>query len=84
MFKKILLGIGLFGLSIASAKSYGITLSEQYSVGGPDEVDGRRLPVGHQRRQRAVGKTPAEGFKPAAPLKTRPKSLTRRQFSQTA
>ena len=33
MFKKLLLGIGLFGLSIASAKSYGITLSEQYSVG---------------------------------------------------
>ena len=33
MFKNVLLGIGLFGLSIASAKSYGITLSERYTVG---------------------------------------------------
>ena len=33
MFKKLLLGIGLFGLSIASAKSYSITLSEPYTVG---------------------------------------------------
>jgi len=33
MFKKILLGFGLFGLCIAAAKSYNITLSEQFTVG---------------------------------------------------
>ena len=33
MFKKILLGIGVAGLSIASAKSYGFTTEEQYNVG---------------------------------------------------
>ncbi len=33
MFKSILLGIGLCGLSIAGAKSYSVTLSERYTVG---------------------------------------------------
>jgi hypothetical protein len=33
MFKNVLLGMGLFGLSIASAKSYSVTLSEPYTVG---------------------------------------------------
>jgi hypothetical protein len=33
MFKNLLLGIGLFGLAIASAKTYTITLSEPYTVG---------------------------------------------------
>jgi hypothetical protein len=33
MFKNLLLGIGLFGLAIASAKTYNITLSEPYTVG---------------------------------------------------
>ena len=34
MFKNLLFGIGLFGLAIASAKTYNITLSEPYTVGG--------------------------------------------------
>src|SRR5215472_6472907 len=34
MFKKILLGFGLFGLCMAATKSFNITLSEQFSVGG--------------------------------------------------
>jgi len=33
MFKNLLFGIGLLGLTIASAKSYHITLSEPYRVG---------------------------------------------------
>jgi hypothetical protein len=33
MFKNVLLGIGLFGLAMASAKTYNITLSEPYTVG---------------------------------------------------
>jgi hypothetical protein len=33
MFKKLLFGVGLFGLAIASAKSYNITLAEAYTVG---------------------------------------------------
>jgi len=33
MFKNLLFGIGLFGLAIASAKTYNITLSEPYTVG---------------------------------------------------
>jgi hypothetical protein len=31
MFKNVLLGLGLFGLAIASAKTYTITLSEPYT-----------------------------------------------------
>ena len=34
MFKNMLFGIGLFGLAIASAKTYNVTLSEPYTVGG--------------------------------------------------
>ena len=33
MFKNLLFGIGLLGVSIANAKSYHITLSEPYRIG---------------------------------------------------
>jgi len=33
MFRNLLLGIGLLGLAVASAKSYHITLMEAYTVG---------------------------------------------------
>ncbi len=33
MFKKLLFGIGIFGVAFANAKSYHVTLSEPYTVG---------------------------------------------------
>jgi hypothetical protein len=40
MFRNLLFGIGLFGVTIANAKSYHVTLSEPYTVGAKQVVAG--------------------------------------------